>query len=95
MTKNEIKAKVSTDPRWVTRAIVAIYNYQTSHEQVAERTEEHNGVGFNGADAEILSSFAKQILTGRTLSQKQLTIAFKKMPKYAGQLERIAAQKGQ
>ena len=42
--------------------------------------------GFNGTDANILSSFAEQLLKGRTLSAKQLAIAFKKLPKYSRQV---------
>lgn len=94
ITKSEIKQKVSSNPAWATRAIEVLFEYQTSSEQEYELTEERNGVGFNAVDAEILSSFAKQILQGRKLTYKQLTIAYKALPKYAGQLLRIAETKG-
>ena len=88
---DEIKTKVGSDPRWATRAIVALFNKQTADEQSAEITQEKNFMGFNGVDAEILTSFAKQVVyKGRTLSQKQLAIAFKKLPKYSKQLLKIA-----
>ena len=93
MTKEEIKSKVSTDARWATRAIVVLFERQTESEKMAEMTSERNYVGFNGCDAEILSSFAKQVLNGKTLSVKQLAIAFKKLPKYSGQLLKIAEEK--
>ncbi len=88
---------IKADQRWVEKAIVAIFEYQTSHEQTVETTEQNNGVGFTGADAFILSSFAKQIKAkgdrkielGQRLSAKQMAIATKKMGKYAGQLTRI------
>ena len=90
---NTIRAKVKKDPKWASRAIVALFEKQTATEQMIEATSEHNGVGFNAIDAEILSSFAKQLIAGRTLSEKQLAIAFKKLPKYAKQLAMIAEEK--
>jgi hypothetical protein len=64
-------------------------------------TKHHNGVGFNGRDAAILSSFAKQIMSWEAtsnprypqpLSPKQFDLARRMMPKYAGQLARIAEE---
>lgn len=89
---SHIRNKVSTDPRWATRALIALYNKQTREEQSIEMTVERNGAGFNALDAEILSSFAKQALAGRRLSQKQLAIAYKKLPKYSVQLYKIALE---
>ena len=94
LTKEFIKEKLITDQRWLMRGIIAIYEKQTWDEQQSEMTKEDNGVGFNGIDAYILSSFAKQIKAGRTLSIKQLAIAQKKMPKYARQLLTIAKENG-
>lgn len=94
LTKEYIKKQLLTDTRWLMRGVVAIFEKQTYDEQQTESTKEHNGVGFNGVDAEILSSFAKQIKAGRTLSVKQTAIAQKKMPKYAGQLLSIAKENG-
>jgi hypothetical protein len=93
LTKEFIKEKLVTDQRWLMRGITAIFEKQTYDEQQSETTKEDNGVGFNSTDAYILSSFAKQIKAGRTLSIKQLAIAQKKMPKYAGQLLNIAKTK--
>jgi len=93
VTKDEIKAKVSTDRRYAERAIVVIFERQTSDEQSSECTTHKNGVGFSAFDAEILSSFAKQLLSGRHLSEKQLAIAFKKMPYYSRQLFEAAVTK--
>jgi hypothetical protein len=93
ITKEFIKTKLLTDQRWLMRGIVAIFEKQTYDEQQTEQTKEHNGVGFTGVDAELMSSFAKQIKAGRTLTTKQLAFAQKKMPKYAGQLLQIAKEK--
>ena len=89
-TAHEIKMKVVTDKRWATRAVVAIYKFQTEDEKYLRETVHTNKVGFNGVDAEILSSFAEQILAGQTMSDKQLAIIFRKIGKYAKQLHRIA-----
>lgn len=86
MIVDYVKVKLSSNPAWATRAIVKLYEKQTLDEQNSQVTKEHNGVGFNGTDATILSSFAEQILKGRTLSAKQLNIAFKKLPKYNRQV---------
>jgi hypothetical protein len=81
-----IKNQLSTNSNWSTKALIRIYGRQTSEEQNTQRTKENNGVGFSGVDAEILSSFAIQILNGRTLSAKQMAIVFKKMPRYWRQI---------
>lgn len=93
ITKDEIAVKLITDTRWLERGILAIYNKQTYEEQASESTLKNNGVGFNGVDAYILSSFAKQLLAGNHLSKKQRILAAKKMPKYAGQLLQIVKEK--
>ena len=74
----------------VCRGIVAIYRRQTSQEQLVEATLEHNGVGFNGVDAELLTSLAKQVLDGKTLTEKQIYVGRKRIRKYSGQLAEIA-----
>ena len=81
-----VKNQLSTNPAWAQRAIVKLWQRQTADEQSAQATGHDNGVGFNGTDAFILSSFAEQINKGRTLSPKQLAIAFKKLPKYSRQI---------
>jgi len=65
-----------------TKALVKIYERQTIDEQNSQSTKENNGIGFNGLDANILSSFAEQVNKGRNLSVKQMTIVYKKMPRY-------------
>ena len=96
-TKEEIRENLSNLDVWVTKGVVAIFNYQTIDEQRCEETQDNNGVGFNGVDGHIMSSFAKQINNFRPggkfrtpLSPKQMTIARKKIIKYSGQLTRIA-----
>lgn len=69
-TKEEIKANMldlTVGPHkevrgdaWVIRGLFTILANQTPEEQMAGVTVEDNGLGFNGADAEILTSFALQ-----------------------------------
>jgi hypothetical protein len=50
-------------------------------------------MGFNGRDSEILSSFSVQIEKGRTLSEKQLNICKKLLPKYWRQILEVIQSK--
>ena len=81
-----VRNQLGTNPNWAQRAIVKLWERQTADEQAVGMTHNTNGVGFNGTDAGILSSFAEQIQRGRTLSVKQLAIAHKKLPKYTRQV---------
>ncbi len=82
ITKDFIKNQLATNPTWAVKALVKIYERQTIDEQNSQMTKENNGIGFNGLDANILSSFAEQVNKGRNLSVKQMTIVYKKMPRY-------------
>jgi uncharacterized protein (UPF0179 family) len=88
--KTTIKEMLLSSNKAVLRGVVAIYERQTAQEQSCDATMLINGVGFSGVDAELLSSFARQIKQGRTLSDKQMEYARKKIMKYAGQLTKIA-----
>jgi len=89
-TKETIKELLIRNDQAVARGIMAFFALQTADEQQAESTNKNNGVGFNGSDAPILSSFAKQLQNGRTMSDRQMELARKKIIKYAGQLTKIA-----
>lgn len=89
-----LRKKLGTNAAWAKEGCKRIFEYQTAEEQNSESTMYWNGVGFSGADAEILSSFAKQLNEGKFAgSPKQMKILFQKMPKYAKQLDAIAQQK--
>ena len=94
MTKKEmiaaLKERLASDDRWALRALLLVYRNQTDDEQHAQATLEHNGIGFSGPDAEILSSFAQQYQRRGTLSPKQMHVLKRKMPSYAGQVLRMA-----
>ena len=82
-----VRQQLSTNPIWAVKALVRIFQEnQTQQEQAAETTVEDNGIGFSGTDGQILSSFARQQLARGSLSPKQMTLVFKKMPKYHKQV---------
>jgi hypothetical protein len=80
--KSFVKTQLGTSKCWAQNALLKIYEFQTAEEQSHEHTEDMNGVGFTGTDGEILTSFAKQLMVKKYLSDKQMGIVFKKMPKY-------------
>jgi len=81
-----IKVQLATNPAWAIKGLVKIYTLQTADEQASDNTHHHNGVGFSGVDAKIMSSFAKQINAGRNLSAKQMSIVYKKIFRYWKQI---------
>ena len=89
-TKEEIKELLMTKDNAVFRGLVVIYSLQTADEKLVADAIEDNGVGFNGFDAEFLTSLAKQALDKGWLSDKQMVYARKRMLKYAGQLAKVA-----
>jgi hypothetical protein len=91
--KAEIQEKLKTDQRWLERAIVVLYEYQTSDEQKSEITKWMNGVGFNSPDSRRLSKYAEYINSGKRLSGWHLKKAFSIVPKYAGQILTIINNK--
>lgn len=84
-----VKQMLASNPAWAVRGLLKIYEFQTEAEQRVGETTEDNGVGFSGCDAHILSSFAEQIKKGRQMSEKQLEMIYKKMPRYSRQLVNI------
>lgn len=93
MWRTRISCKVKVDDRWAMRALMALYQNQTSDERSAGRTVYRNEIGFNGVDAGILTSLAEQLGERGTLSQKQLAILHRTLPKYSGQLARMAVSR--
>lgn len=95
-TPTMITEKINRNDADVCAAVVTLYRKQTRSERNARNTGEYNGVGFNKFDAEILSSFAEQIIRNKRqgrkylLSVKQMEIARKRIRKYAKQLAKIA-----
>lgn len=89
-----VREKLGTDINWMCRALVVITERnQTADEQATGDTRWANGIGWNGVDAKILTSFAGQVKKGWKLSDKQLAIAKKKLPKYAKQVLALINEK--
>jgi hypothetical protein len=89
-TAEEIKVLLAESDKAVARAILAIYNLQTADEQSIKETTEHNGVGYNGVDANFMSSLAQFYQSKGFLTAGQLKYGRKAIMKYAGQLTTIA-----
>lgn len=81
-----LRSQLSQNPAWAIKALTLVYAHQTADEQADKKTSLKNGAGFNGLDAEILSSFSEQVIKGRKLSPKQMAIVHRKMPRYARQV---------
>lgn len=88
-----IRERLQCDSTWAIRGLVKVYDYQTESEKNIQATTDSNGVGFSGIDGDILSSYAEQVKKGRTMSQKQMSVIHRTMPKYATQLQRIVDNK--
>ena len=89
-----LKAQLATRPQQAIKGLMRIYANQTESEQSSGIVISNNGIGFVHVDSEILTSFAKQFEERGSLSEKQLAILYKKMPKYAGQLINTAIAEG-
>jgi hypothetical protein len=89
-TKEEIKEKILTNRTWLERGLIAIYNRQTEDEKEVEETKHLNKIGFSGAHAYIMSSFARQLITRKFLTPKQTELTKKILVHYVGQLTSIA-----
>jgi hypothetical protein len=81
-----LKKQLATNDAWAKKALLTIYAKQTADEQNSESTQYNNSVGFTGVDAQIMSSFAKQLQTKNWLSAKQLIILKKNIKKYWQQI---------
>ena len=89
-TKETILDKLDNSEEMVKRSLLRLYAEQTADEQAMGATTEHNGFGFNGVDAEFMSSVAKFLTEKGYLSPKQVAWTRKKIRKYAGQLTTLA-----
>ena len=87
------KLQLSSNKAWALRGLKVIYDNQTADEKNTATTRHYNNIGFTGADAEFLTSLAQQYERKGDLSDKQMAILYKKMPKYAGQLLKMSGLK--
>jgi hypothetical protein len=92
-TKEEIKNNLSTNPRWIERGLVVLFERQTLDEQRSGSTIVENKMGFNGSDSRYLSYCAKWVLGGKHLNEKHLEKCGKRLPKYWKQIMSIIEEK--
>lgn len=105
VTRDSLQAMLDEqDPQYVARvvgrALVAIFEYQTSAERCGNTTDVANGVGFSGADARAGSLGAKCFIKHRTLLDWQVAQwtrrgknGYSRLTKYAKQLNTIAVSR--
>lgn len=87
--KNFLKKKLSDDDRWAMRALVLVAQSQTKAEMNLEETTEANGVGFSKTDGAILISILKFFNDKRYISQKQMNVIKRRIPKYWKQILKV------
>jgi hypothetical protein len=81
-----IRNMLETNADWAKRALIRIYDNQTSDEQNDGVTVHHNGIGFTAIDANILTSFAEGLKKYGNLTVKQMSLLHSKIGKYAKQI---------
>jgi len=79
--------------RAVERAMIVLYNNQTSDEQAETTTKHRNGKGFNSYDVKMGTYYAMWVLSGKKLSGYHLERARVMSLKYVGQLVVAAKNK--
>ena len=89
-TEEEIKDLIQVNDKVLYGALKKLYACQTADEQASGQTNEYNGMGFNGVDAPILSSFCEFLNKTGFLTVKQKMLARKKLVKYNKQLTKLA-----
>ena len=92
-TRDEIDEILKTNPRAVERAMVRLFELQTSTEKQSSTTREHNGAGFSSYAASRGSYYARWVMSGRNLSGKHLESATKIALRHSRQLVNIANSK--
>jgi hypothetical protein len=89
-TPDTIKALLDRSDKAVERAVLAIYERQTSDEQVTGETRHHNRRGFASCHAHLGTYYAKWILSGHHLTGGHLERARRMVQWYSKQLLQVA-----
>lgn len=89
-TATEIKYYIQNNDKVLYGAMKKLYECQTEDEKIMGEANHRNGVGFNGCDAKIMTSFCEFLNKTGFLTPKQRIIARKKMVKYTRQLTILA-----
>lgn len=94
ITQDEIRLNIQHRDKWLYRALMRLYSFQTEEERLSFTTKNHNNRGFNSADAKILTSFAEFYKKTGFLTPKQKQIARHKLAKYSKQLYEFVQSRG-
>jgi SWI/SNF-related matrix-associated actin-dependent regulator 1 of chromatin subfamily A len=86
-TKGELRELIRESPGYAVACLSRLYSFQTTEEQCVNGTIEQNGAGFNSCDGNILSDFARFYKERGYLTDRQLDLVRRAIPKYLGQLE--------
>jgi hypothetical protein len=89
-TPKTIKALLDRSDKAVERAVLAIYERQTSDEQVTGETRHHNRRGFASCHAHLGTYYAKWILSGHHLTGAHVERARRMCHFYSKQLLQVA-----
>jgi hypothetical protein len=89
-TPETIKSLLDRSDKAVERAVLAIYERQTSDEQVTGETRHHNRRGFASCHAHLGTYYAKWILSGHRLTGGHLERARRMCHCYSKQLLQVA-----
>ena len=93
-TKEQIQDNLRSNPRWIQRSLVVLYQRQTQDEQTTGKTRVFNNVGFNGPDSGYLSYCSRWVLSGRNLNEKHLQKCGSRLPKYWRQIQSLIQERG-
>jgi hypothetical protein len=87
--KEVIQARLEQSAKFVCRALILMYQRQCPDEQNLQTTTHCNHVGFNAADARLLTDLAQTLISRGGLTAKQIALAAKKLRKYHNQILQI------
>ena len=88
------KNKIATDDSWARRALIVVYDNQTSLEKATDHTVNQNEVGFSKPDAKRFSYYGRLAKAGKPLFPEVMERVKRKMPHYANQLVNQCIEKG-
>lgn len=100
ITESYVRQQLATNPKWVRRALIRLYERQTAAEQSTESTRNNNMRGFQPCDAKWFTRLAQFCIKypNKQLSPKQLKLAWRPwrgepaIAKYAGQLMQVISE---
>jgi len=86
MTEEKLISLIKEKDEWAIGGLITIYRNQTQDEQSNNSVKYQNSVGFNGYDADILSSISQFYLKNKFLTPKQIDVVKKSITKYSKQM---------